>query len=751
MKIKKISALLVAAAMSLSLLTPVYAGADDTYLLTNNGASNESFDEATFMADTGVEDYLRVTGGQNIELTDNLGEKVSVELPNNIPQLFNGSLSGKTVYSKWDGNVNVTIDLGGVSKITNVMFWDLGCENEFADELTATFADIENSLNRKISKYTVSVSTDGSNWDNVLAKDVAATYSADNMTIKQYSAGKIVPVFKHEVTSEGVDGRYIKIEMSRASYKIVYSEIAVFGKGWTKALDPATVLSANPLSDTVKTYLATALSKEVSLSTKIIPANTTMTLEKGDIDDKEWDGIDINDYSKLQNGAFSREVGLGRWTSDGAGDTINVDLGAVQEVSDVVVWNAPNDGGSWGSATAAEIAAKINESGYSIKNVTVSGSSDGVNWSTPVSFAQGEAVEANVFAADDGTKTIRAYPCTLPSAINARYLKIEVKYKYQINLAEVMVIGQDTGSITEERHLLTANGLGEESANLVSKYNALGYSNVTLADSKPVITVKPSSGGTDTAISACLTKGIVPGSSDTNGKLWLGANVSWGGYYRDIVIDLNRECYVNGFDVAHFYENNNQKLTGWKLETSANGTDGWKEISNVTVTDGNAFLVGTGTTAQLTKLTMSNFADVKTRYLKVTFSAAYQPVIDEIIVVGRDLPSAEGLDFYGNDGTNDFVMAEEQDQWGTLKAKANIKGTNGTLLVAEYDETGTQLLEIKMAKGTGEVSVDLSEEGAKYEADEIINLKAFVFDGVEDINIISNAVVLDADRIAEGF
>lgn len=711
MRNKKISALLLIMTMLVALVVPVQASEAETLtLLTQNGFDQAKIEQISALTGKTVSAYP----------SDGYVPAVSVTADGfgNTATMFDGVIDDRA-WSSWGNKgetYNLFIDLGGVQTIENVIYWN---NSNGADKtIGGTYSDTTWEAWKDTFDFAtmaVSTSDDGSAWTERVAAFAPTTATADSTFCLVDGSNTIVRVYHAHVATlaEPVSARYVKLTVKEKSddFQFRTGEVAVLGQATAKAVRD--VLTANPLTDEIKSYVEKAANIEL-----VKPNHINIT--KMVVTDPLGRANPLTDSANLQNGnVTTREVCTGGWQNNRG--YIDIDLGAVQEVTNVFLWNIAQDTGKTNGITG-EKADHTALKGESFKTVQVLTSVDGKTYAEGEKITLGERTVDEVWFSPTMQNIGHSYQYDLAQPTDARYIRVSIDFGFHLNMGEVMVIGNKKNGLT--RQLISGNGYGSASNNIEAYYANIGAT-VTQIENKDA-TFTSATYNTEK-----VNQGFMGAYGATAGSN--GAYSSWGSNNHSIVVDLGAKYYVNGADVDASCDHAGNTIGSMKVEVSADNVD-FTEV----VPAQNSYVITAGDpAAKHARILSSVFEPVLARYVRFTVTAPQQIVVNELLVFGAYGPSATAPVFVDKDGA-DYV--NESLGGNGLFAKTEFKGSNGTLVVGWYDKDMKNLKRVWLASGTGELSIDLSSEEKAFSDAGTDVMKAFAFDSLTNLELLAPSV-----------
>lgn len=745
MKNKKLSALLLAASMLVALVVPVHAETETTTVLTQNNFTDEQLAKIGEGVGKTVNAYPTEGFIPTVDVTNNAAgfcERIT-----DYPALVDGAIADQS-WSVWGStgqSFSMVIDLGGIQEVESVLFWNNSTGGgtiggEITDTLWESYKDTFDYASASFE-----VSTDGIMYDDGVGTTTPVA-TAETTWFQKLVDGKLDRVFHmHELKlAKPVKARYIKLTVTESDWQFRTAEVAVLGNATAKEVKE--VLTGNNLDSTAKAYAQSKLpTADLFIENKYERASAIMTVTQG---------RSTYTSAELQDGVINT-----RHPEDGWGDStavVEIDLGKAQQLENVFIWKCAGDfwqsGDAW-KATAPTESTKgnyLNNNG--LRSVVVKTSDDGKTWT------EGETITATQVTADDvflggatgathettGEPTYQrlfyGYNFALAAPVTARYIQLDVNYKNACELSEIMLVGKMTEDKISKT-VISGNGVGNSSANIVSFYSNLGV-DITLSDNVATYT---STGFNDqTAFDTKMKQGVF---NIPNGA---GANCLWGNYWSSTItttIDLQKVWTVSGVDYDSWWENSAQKFSSvGPIEVSVDGETYTTVAAKVSVRDAdgnytpNALQSGyahnSDTDIKNEELVSLSFAPVKARYVKVTAKGGSAQIVPNEIVVFGELPATATTPVFVDSNGNNYVI----DQSDSLNATTTFSGCEGTLIVAWYDRTDA-LQKIYVASGTGAVSINVPQEDELAFLDTTDNkMKAFAFESVANLDSLGSAV-----------
>lgn len=641
------------------------------------------------------------------------------ERNSDIPAMFDGTISDQA-WSVWGGagqSLDMIIDLGGTQVVEEVVYWnnatgtDQSMKLVYSDNLWEEYKDTFD-----FASIAVSTSNDGKAWTEQVAPTAPATATADSTWFQGPSENIDRVLHAHVVTlPEAVSARFVKVTVKEkdGDYQFRSGEVAVLGDATAKPMYD--VLSAQTtLSDEALEYMGEALDGEVQLTGKYSPAKMVVT------DTLETASADSSTY--LQNGTLlgERKVCANGWGS--GTNTVTIDLGAVQEVSNVFVWNHVIEGntpGKYNDNTAADFTAV---QGTNIKSITVSTSEDGETYSAGETFTTGATRdESEVWFDAQKQRVGYSYQCDLAEAVNARYITLEMPYNYHADLGEIVVVGKRINDFTKNIVSGQTNVYEAGKSNLASYYADMG---ITLGKVDSTATIKYDDADVD-------NPGRDSSLSDSFITLWTGptggseaTSTKWAHSPVNMYVTFDQEVLVNGVDVWCTDEDPYRYTNSIDIYTSADGTE-WELVGSAN----NTFAKATG--GQYQNYISFTCEPVKTKFLRVdAIRGRYQNVIGEVIVFGElppAPPSATTPVFWTGDSEWEYG-----DQSAISAVTSTITGGEGILVLAAYNAVGA-LSNVWTATGKGDVSIDFDEDEMYDLVNEYDSFKAFAIKSFDDM------------------
>lgn len=755
MRNKKISALLLAAAMLVSLVVPVSAADTDSLtILTQNNVGTEkaelkdnvTLDELATLAGETVVKYP-TDGYVPTVKTTSLGsyaqsgqDKFPTE--NDVKQkLTDGSVASDQIWNWLNaGNAGtITIDLGGTQSVEQVLFWIIVQDggDTYTENLWETYKDTH-----IIEKWNIWTSVDGTNYTQVVM-DATPTSATKDSTFMYFVPGTnnaTVDKISHAYGSkfDAVTARYVKLTVKCDSSHGQFRSPELMVLGDITAKEAREVLTSNGFS-------AENLEK-ISAFTGIDVTETKFQ--------ESVPHIAVNSDGNNGNGELERSNILvdgnvtGSNTSvfskwDGGLPIYTIDLGAVQEVRSVLLFDKVYDPENDTSFTEEEWKTKEAEMVETYKDTnridkaTILVSSDGEDWSevfdeNPVSTADENSTFIYTWNKNGSIvfdKLSHGHQC-LFAPVDARYIKVTVgRSANSVQMNEIAVLGTRKNNF--ERHIISGNPL-DSSKNMIKYYSDMGVT-LTTAEKKANFSWNESHFDSPARVGS-LSNGNITVWTETNDVT--DGQCSSTKYDKngiEMFVTFESPVYVNGVDLWNTNQPGSGRYTK-KMEVyaSADGTT-WTKIG-----DGTNRQAKASDDAQKVNLISSSFEAVTTKYIKVIgYHGLHSNIFSELVVFGSAPASATAPVIY-DDNENEF---EDGPQETIGSVTTTVSGGEGILVFAKYvkDTAGAEKLEnVWTASGTGEVKIDFTAEGATApEVEEGDIFRAFVFDSMTGISALS--------------
>lgn len=725
MKFKKISALVLAIAMMVSLMVvPAAAEATKYYSVTGYDVPDfltNLYDSETIAIQdlAGNASYAPTLATHTVLDTSGNVAEYETTGAGTVDSIVDGSCVGTNglalgIQLSWDTTRMVVLDLGSVKKVDKVDLYT-GQEGTGGNK-------------GSISSIKVYSGESGTGpWTHVtdITPGTGDGYVADNGWNRWF--------FQEGTLASTVETRYIAVEIAH-SQNVLVNQINVLSKtDPTPKAELTTYYSLtgydmpafiNSLYNSETTQIGSASS---NINYTPIPATHYFTDLNG-----TSAGIYEETYgttSALFDGSYVPADGIenGLMLSYNNSRRIVVDLGSTKAVDKVDIYTAQE-------GTAGGANGKIN----SIK--VYSGTSASGPWTYVRDITPGTG---DGYVATNTQKKWFFQEGTFASTVNTRYIAIDIAQSLNTYVNYVAVLSKTAPTYTpswgNELNVIsnnTNNGQIVLPGNMISDYPEL--SGVTVTGSQTAAKYKWLTG--ETTISDETTRDadgyVIPsenasypypdmqdgGYSDGNSKF---NTTNWGTIAGSMLWDLGEEYTLSRLDIL---SDPAPSTYGWvagaRISISNNGADFTTVIDRYSGAV-NAYDSGT------TKISVYDLNGAKARYIKVEFigdTAGKNTTVGEMYIYGNPIASATGLMFTA-DGTN----AIESYAAGTLSAQATFNAAGGDLIVGWYDATMKELKGVYKVSGTGTKSIDLSSND--FEVGD--KLKAFAFDSLSSIKSLA--------------
>lgn len=757
MRNKKISALLLAAAMLTSFAVPVHAESTDSLtILTQNKVetkktdlkNNVTLEELETLAGEAVATYP-TDGYVPTVKTTSLGsyaqngmKEFSTEADVKT-KLTDGSVATDQIWN-WvnaGGSGTITIDLGGTQSVEQVLFWIIvtgggSISTSYSDDLWETYKDTH-----IIERWNIWTSVDGTNYTEVVT-DATPTSATKDSTFMYFTTKEntIVDKISHAYGSkfEAVDARYVKLTVKCNGVNGQFRSPELMVLGDVTAEESREVLTSNGFS--------VANLKKISAFTGIDVTETAFqeSVPHVAVNSAGNDGKSELERSNILvdgNVAGSNGSVYSKW--DGGLPVYTIDLGAVQEVRSVLLFDKVYDPDGDTSFTKDDWVDKEAEQVENYKDTnrinkaTILVSSDGEDWSevfdeNPVTTADANSTFIYTYDKDGEIvfdKLSHGHQC-LFTPVDARYIKVTVgRSANSVQMNEIAVLGTRKNNF--KRHIISGNPL-ETSKNMIKHYSDMGVT-LTTADKKADFSWNEEHFDSPKRVDSLSNGNITvwTETDDVTDKSCSSSKYDKNGM--EMFVTFDRAVYVDGVDLWNVNEPKNGRYTkSMEVYASEDGTV-WTKIG-----DGTNRAVKATDDGQHINLISSSFEAVKTKYIKVIgYHGLHSNIFSELVVFGTE-PASATKPVITDDNGYDFADTENSYQNAIASVKTTITGGSGILVFAKYvkDATGAEKLEqIWTAEGTGEVKKEFTDDAPEVDEGDIF--RAFVFDSLSGISALS--------------